>query len=664
MAGVKEQIEGLRKELDIHNYNYYVLSSPTISDYEFDCKLKELQLLENQHPEYYDPNSPTQRVGSDISNEFKQIPHKYPMLSLGNTYSEAEVGDFYNRVQKLLNEPFEIVCELKFDGTSISITYKDGALVHAVTRGDGEKGDDITANAKTIRAIPLRLKGNYPKEFEMRGEVLMPWKEFERLNQERQAQGDMVFANPRNAASGTIKLQNSSEVSRRKLDSYLYYMLGEELPATSHYENLELAKSWGFKISEYSKVCASLDEVFEYIKYWDVERKNLPVATDGIVLKVNSIAQQKRLGYTAKTPRWAIAYKFQAERECTRLNEVTYQVGRTGAITPVANLNPVQLAGTVVKRASLYNADNIENFDFHIGDMVYVEKGGEIIPKIVGVDTTQRSNQLGPKVQFPTTCPDCGATLVRIPGEAAWYCPNSTGCPTQIKGKIEYFVSRKAMNINIGSETIDLLFRNGLVRNSADLYDLKASDLQQLERLGEKSAQNLIDSIAESKKTPFESVLNALSIRNVGVVMAKKLAKSFKSIEGLKAATFDELMAVNDVGDTIAESVIQYFKDPANLEMISRLEKAGVQFELAKAEENTTNKLEGKSIIISGVFERHSRDELKALIEQNGGTNVSSISSKTNYVLAGEKMGASKLEKAQKLGIPIISESDFEKMIE
>ncbi|MBQ4035447.1 MAG: NAD-dependent DNA ligase LigA [Paludibacteraceae bacterium] len=664
MAGVKEQIEGLRKELDIHNYNYYVLSSPTISDYEFDCKLKELQLLENQHPEYYDPNSPTQRVGSDISNEFKQIPHKYPMLSLGNTYSEAEVEDFYNRVQKLLNEPFEIVCELKFDGTSISITYKDGALVHAVTRGDGEKGDDITANAKTIRAIPLRLKGNYPKEFEMRGEVLMPWKEFERLNQERQAQGDMVFANPRNAASGTIKLQNSSEVSRRKLDSYLYYMLGEELPATSHYENLELAKSWGFKISEYSKVCASLDEVFEYIKYWDVERKNLPVATDGIVLKVNSIAQQKRLGYTAKTPRWAIAYKFQAERECTRLNEVTYQVGRTGAITPVANLNPVQLAGTVVKRASLYNADNIENFDFHIGDMVYVEKGGEIIPKIVGVDTTQRSNQLGPKVQFPTTCPDCGATLVRIPGEAAWYCPNSTGCPTQIKGKIEYFVSRKAMNINIGSETIDLLFRNGLVRNSADLYDLKASDLQQLERLGEKSAQNLIDSIAESKKTPFESVLNALSIRNVGVVMAKKLAKSFKSIEGLKAATFDELMAVNDVGDTIAESVIQYFKDPANLEMISRLEKAGVQFELAKAEENTTNKLEGKSIIISGVFERHSRDELKALIEQNGGTNVSSISSKTNYVLAGEKMGASKLEKAQKLGIPIISESDFEKMIE
>lgn len=664
MAGVKEQIEGLRKELDIHNYNYYVLSSPTISDYEFDCKLKELQLLENQHPEYYDPNSPTQRVGSDISNEFKQIPHKYPMLSLGNTYSEAEVGDFYNRVQKLLNEPFEIVCELKFDGTSISITYKNGVLVQAVTRGDGEKGDDITANAKTIRAIPLKLKGEYPNEFEMRGEVLMPWKEFERLNEERQALGDLVFANPRNAASGTIKLQNSAEVSRRKLDSYLYYMLGEELPAATHYENLKIAKSWGFKISEHTKVCTSLNEVYEYIKYWDVERKNLPVATDGIVLKVNSIAQQKRLGYTAKTPRWAIAYKFQAERECTRLNEVSYQVGRTGAITPVANLNPVQLAGTIVKRASLYNADNIENFDFHIGDMVYVEKGGEIIPKIVGVDTTQRSNQLGPKVQFPTTCPDCGATLVRIPGEAAWYCPNSTGCPTQIKGKIEYFVSRKAMNINIGSETIDLLFRNGLVRNSADLYDLKASDLQQLERLGEKSAQNLIDSIAESKKTPFESVLNALSIRNVGVVMAKKLAKSFKSIEGLKAATFDELMAVNDVGDTIAESVIQYFKDPANLEMISRLEKAGVQFELAKAEENTTNKLEGKSIIISGVFERHSRDELKALIEQNGGTNVSSISSKTNYVLAGEKMGASKLEKAQKLGIPIISESDFEKMIE
>lgn len=665
MATAKERIEALRSELNTHNYNYYVLSNPTISDFEFDSKLKELQELEAQYPEYFDINSPTQRVGSDLNIEFKQVAHKYPMLSLGNTYSESEVSDFYNRISKSLNEPFEIVCELKFDGTSISVTYENGVLVRAVTRGDGEKGDDITANAKTIRAIPLRLTGSdYPADFEMRGEVLMPWKEFERLNTERLEQGEQVFANPRNAASGTIKLQNSAEVSRRKLDSYLYYMLGEQLPSAKHYDNLQMAKKWGFKISDYTKVCKSLDEVFEFIKYWDVERKNLPVATDGIVLKVNSLYQQQMLGYTAKTPKWAIAYKFQAERECTKLNEVTFQVGRTGAITPVANLDPVQLAGTVVKRASLYNADNIDSFDFHIGDMVYVEKGGEIIPKIVGVENSLRDSNLGPKVEFPTHCPDCGTELVRIPGEAAWYCPNSTGCPTQIKGKLEYFVSRKAMNINIGEETIDLLYKKGLVKNPADFYSLKVSDLVGLDRMGEKSAKNLVDSIESSKNVPFASVLNALSIRNVGVVMAKKLAKEFKSLDNLKNATFDDLISVNDVGDIIAESIVQFFRNESNLSMIDRLKNAGLQFEETVETVLTKNVLDGKSIIVSGVFQRHSRDELKQLIEQYGGVNVTSISSKTNYVLAGDKMGPSKLEKAQKLGIPIISEDDFEKMIE
>lgn len=665
MQDIKNKIEALRKELEQHNYNYYVLSQPTISDFEYDSKLKVLQELEAQYPGFFDPNSPTQRIGSDLNNEFKQIYHKYPMLSLGNTYSEEEVTDFYTRIQKSLNEPFEIVCELKFDGTSISVTYENGELAHAVTRGDGEKGDDITANAKTIRAIPLRLYGSgFPASFEMRGEILMPWKEFERLNEERLKQGDQVFANPRNAASGTIKLQNSAEVYRRRLDCFLYYMLGDSLPAATHYENLQKAKSWGFKISDYTKVCKSLPEIFEYIRYWDVERKKLPVATDGIVLKVNSLAQQQELGYTAKTPRWAIAFKFQAERECTRLSEVTYQVGRTGAITPVANLDPVLLAGTVVKRASLYNADNINSFEFHIGDMVYVEKGGEIIPKIVGVDLKSRSASTGERVVFPTCCPDCGTPLVRIEGEAAWYCPNSTGCPTQIKGVLEYFVSRKAMNITIGEETIDLLYKRNMLRCSADFYDLKKENLIKLERMGDKSAQNLIDSINNSKNTPFESVLNALSIRNVGVVMAKKLAKAFKSIDALSQATFEELVAVNDVGATIAESVIAYFKKTENVDLIARLKKAGLRLEIEESTAPSANILEGKSFVISGVFARHSRDELKGLIEANGGTNVSGISTKTNYVLAGDKMGPSKLEKAQKLGISIISESDFEKMID
>ena len=658
----KEEINALREELNRHNYNYYVLSQPTISDYEFDMKLKRLQLLETQNPQYADPNSPTQRVGSDLNAEFKQVRHKYPMLSLGNTYTEAEVSDFYNRVKKTLNEDFEIVCELKFDGTSISVTYENGALKLATTRGDGEKGDDITKNARTIRSLPLRLKGDFPKEVEMRGEVLMPWNEFERLNEEREQQGEQIFANPRNAASGTIKLQNSSEVSKRKLDAYLYFMLGEELPERTHYANLRHAKQWGFKISDYTKVCKSTEEIFDYIRYWDIERKKLPVATDGIVLKVNSIAQQEKLGYTSKTPRWAIAYKFKAERECTKLLSVTFQVGRTGIVTPVANLEPVQLAGTVVKRASLYNADNINSFDFHIGDMVYVEKGGEIIPKIVGVETKYRTSNLGPKVGFIDKCPDCGTPLQRIEGEAGWFCPNADGCPTQIKGKIEYFVSRKAMNITIGSETIDLLYKKGLIKNAADLYTLKKEDLSQMERWGEKSAQNLIESIEKSKEVPFENVLNALSIRNVGYVMARKLAKTFGSIENLKHATFDDLLATPDVGGTIAQSITDFFKSSENLLLTDRLKAYGLQFE-TKEERGTTTILAAKSFVISGVFERHSRDELKNLIEENGGKNVSSISAKTDYVLAGANMGPAKLEKAQKLNIPIISERDFEQMI-
>lgn len=659
----KDRIESLRKELEKYNYNYYVLSNPLISDFEFDKLMAELMNLEKEYPEFFDPNSPSQRVGSDLTNSFEQVYHKYPMLSLGNTYSEGDVQEFYDRVSKSLNESFEIVAELKFDGTSVSISYENGEMTLATTRGDGEKGDNITANVRTIRAIPLKLKGDFPDKFEMRGEILMPWKEFERLNQERELQGDTIFANPRNAASGTIKLQNSAEVSRRKLDAYLYYMLGENLPEETHYANLSHAKQWGFKISDYTKICKSMDDIFEFIKYWDVERKNLPVATDGIVLKVNSLRQQQILGYTAKTPRWAIAYKFQAERECTKLNSVTFQVGRTGAITPVANLDPVQLAGTVVKRASLYNADNIKNFDFHIGDMVYVEKGGEIIPKIVGVEKKYRTNKLGAKVEFPTNCPVCNANLIRIEGESAWYCPN-VNCPTQIKSKIEYFVSRKAMNINIGPETIELLYTKNLISNAADLYTLKYSDLVALDRWGEASANNLLDSIENSKSVPFESVLNAISIRNVGVVLAKKLAKKIKSIDNLMNATFDTLVGIEDVGDTIAQSIVDYFKDEENIKFINRLKSYGLHFEV---EENAnipiSKKLEGKSIIISGVFARHSRDQLKDLIELNGGKNVSSISSKTDYVLAGNNMGPAKLEKAKKLNIQIISEEDFEKMI-
>ena len=662
-AIVKEQIERLRIELNQHNYNYYVLSSPTISDFEFDQKLKELQQLEERYPEFNDPNSPTQRVGSDLKNEFKQVFHKYPMLSLGNTYSEGEVLDFYERTRKALNEDFEIVCELKYDGTSISLTYKEGKLVQAVTRGDGEKGDDVTENVKTIRSVPLVLQGDYPAEFEIRGEILMPWEVFERLNSERDKQGEPLFANPRNAASGTIKLQNSNEVAKRSLDAYLYYMLGENLPDDKHVNNLQQAKSWGFKISDATRCCKSIDEVFSFIKYWDVERKNLPVATDGIVLKVNSLSQQKKLGYTAKSPRWAIAYKFQAERECTRLNSVSFQVGRTGAVTPVANLDPVQLSGTVVKRASLHNADIIKGLDLHIGDMVYVEKGGEIIPKIVDVNRELRNELLGESVNFIDKCPECGTPLERIPGEAAHYCPNEEFCPPQIKGKIEHFVSRKAMNINIGSESIELLFGLNLLKDSADLYKLKISDLQNLERWGEKSASNLINSINDSKNVPFSRVLFALGIRYVGETVAKKLAAAMSSIEEIETASFEQLTAIDEIGETIANSIIAYFGKDSNRLLVCKLKEAGLQFESEKNNTVASNKLEGLSFVISGTFSNHSRDELKSLIEQNGGKNVGSISSKTNYVLAGENMGPAKLDKAKKLGIKIISEDEFIAMI-
>lgn len=662
-AIVKEQIERLRIELNQHNYNYYVLSSPTISDFEFDQKLKELQQLEERYPEFNDPNSPTQRVGSDLKNEFKQVFHKYPMLSLGNTYSEGEVLDFYERTRKALNEDFEIVCELKYDGTSISLTYKEGKLVQAVTRGDGEKGDDVTENVKTIRSVPLVLQGDYPAEFEIRGEILMPWEVFERLNSERDKQGEPLFANPRNAASGTIKLQNSNEVAKRSLDAYLYYMLGENLPDDKHVNNLQQAKSWGFKISDATRCCKSIDEVFSFIKYWDVERKNLPVATDGIVLKVNSLSQQKKLGYTAKSPRWAIAYKFQAERECTRLNSVSFQVGRTGAVTPVANLDPVQLSGTVVKRASLHNADIIKGLDLHIGDMVYVEKGGEIIPKIVDVNRELRNELLGEPVNFIDKCPECGTPLERIPGEAAHYCPNEEVCPPQIKGKIEHFVSRKAMNINIGSESIELLFGLNLLKDSADLYKLKISDLQNLERWGEKSASNLINSINDSKNVPFSRVLFALGIRYVGETVAKKLAAAMSSIEEIETASFEQLTAIDEIGETIANSIIAYFGKDSNRLLVCKLKEAGLQFESEKNNTVASNKLEGLSFVISGTFSNHSRDELKSLIEQNGGKNVGSISSKTNYVLAGENMGPAKLDKAKKLGIKIISEDEFIAMI-
>ena len=575
---VKEKIDQLRADLHRHNYNYYVLNAPEISDKEFDNRMRELQELEKEHPEYQDDKSPTMRVGSDLNKNFTQVAHKYPMLSLGNTYSESEVTDFYDRVKKALNEDFEICCELKYDGTSISLTYENGKLVRAVTRGDGEKGDDVTDNVKTIRTIPLVLHGSYPESFEIRGEILMPWEVFEELNREKEAREEPLFANPRNAASGTLKLQNSAIVASRKLDAYLYYLLGEELPCDGHYENLQAAAGWGFKTSEHMKKAHSLEEVFEYIRYWDTERKNLPVATDGIVLKVNSMRQQKNLGFTAKSPRWAIAYKFQAERALTRLNKVTYQVGRTGAVTPVANLDPVQLSGTIVKRASLHNADIIEGLDLHIGDMVYVEKGGEIIPKITGVDKDARSMLIGEKVKFITHCPECGSKLIRYEGEAAHYCPNETSCPPQIKGKIEHFISRKAMNIDgLGPETVDMFYRLGLIKNTADLYQLTADDIKNLDRMGEKSAENIIKGIEASKEVPFERVLFALGIRFVGETVAKKIAKSFNDIDELENANLEKLINIDEIGEKIAQSILTYFANPLNRELIERLKSTGLQ---------------------------------------------------------------------------------------
>ena len=662
---VKDKIKALREALEQHNYNYYVLSAPTISDREFDEMMKELQVLEEAHPEYADPHSPTQRVGSDLSKEFEQVVHKYPMLSLGNTYSEDEVKDFYERIARDLNEPFEIVAELKYDGTSISLTYEDGRLVRAVTRGDGTRGDDVTANVKTIRSVPLKLMGDrYPATFEIRGEILLPWAEFDRLNKEREEQEEPLFANPRNAASGTLKQQNPAVVAARKLDAYFYYLLGEELPAETHFDNLEAARSWGFKIPNVIRVCNSLEDIYDYIAYWDVERKNLPVATDGIVLKVNSLRQQRNLGFTAKSPRWAIAYKFQAERAVTRLNSVSFQVGRTGAVTPVANLEPLLLAGTTVKRASLHNADIIEGLDLHLGDKVFVEKGGEIIPKIVGVDVEARGLLVGDKVRFIRSCPECGTPLMRPEGEAAHYCPNEAGCPPQIKGKIEHFVTRRAMNINMGPETVEDLYEAGYIKDTADLYTLEIADLLRLERWADKSARNLMASLEESKQVPFERVLYGLGIRFVGETVAKRLVSAFHSMEQLEQASFEDLTAVDEIGERIARSIIAYFADERNRTLVNRLMEYGLQMSVPEEKlANRSEKLKGLSIVISGTFAKHSRDEYKAMIEQHGGKNSGSVSGKTDYILAGDNMGPAKLEKAAKLGVKIINEDEFLNMI-
>ena len=657
----EKEIELLRLELNRANHDYYVLSSPTMPDFDYDAKLRRLQELEDANPELMDETSPTQRVGSDINRNFKQEAHRFPMLSLGNTYSEEEIRDFYDRTRKALNEPFCLVCELKFDGTSIALTYEKGRLVRALTRGDGEKGDNVTENVKTIRSIPLSLFGNdYPDDFEIRGEILMPWEVFEALNKEREEQEEPLFANPRNAASGTLKQQNSSIVASRKLDACLYHLLGTQLPCEGHYENLKQAEKWGFRISDAMRKCDTLEEVFEFIRYWDAARKNLPVATDGIVIKVNSLMQQKNLGFTAKSPRWAIAYKFQAERASTRLNSVSFQVGRTGAVTPVANLDPVQLSGTVVKRASLHNDDIIQSLDLHIGDQVFVEKGGEIIPKIIGVDFSARF-MIGDKVRFIRNCPECGSELIRFEGEAAYYCPNQSDCPPQIKSRLEHFVHRKAMNIDgLGVETVDTLYNAGIVHDPADLYQLDGRILSNMERLGEKSARNILQSLRDSKAVPFERVLFALGIRFVGETVAKKLARALHSMEAIASASVDELVQVEEVGMKIAESVVGYFAAPTNQKLISRLRDAGLQMEISP--ELISEKghiLEGKTIVISGTFTKYSRDEYKAMIEKNGGKNSGSVSSKTSFILAGDNMGPAKLEKAAALGVRLLHEDEF-----
>ena len=657
----REELRSLRKELEEANYKYYVLNQPTLSDQEFDFKMHRLQDLEALFPDMFDPKSPTQHVGSDLGKKgFAQVKHKYPMLSLANSYSREEIEDW---VRKLPSNA-EIVCELKYDGLSISLWYEHGKLVRALTRGDGQQGDDVIENIKTIPSVPWQIeRKDVPEFFELRGEVLLPWERFETLNKEREEQEEPLFANPRNAASGTLKLQDPREVARRGLDAYLYYMLGENLPGSTHFERLSVAREWGFHISDAIKVCHNVDEVMNYIAYWDTERKNLPVATDGIVLKVNNLAQQEELGYTAKTPRWAIAYKFPAEKQLTLLKEITYQVGRTGVVTPVANLEPVQLSGTMVQRATLHNEDFIKQLDIRPGDRVWVEKGGEIIPKITGKENQNNLNNPNTQI-FPTHCPECGAQLVRVEGEAAWRCPNEAGCPPQIKGKIEHFVSRKAMDIEgLGAETIDLFYQKGLLKNIADIYDLKLEDIAVQERLGEKSAQNILDGIEASKQVPWARVLFALGIRMVGETTAKKIARKYNTIDSLQWATVEQLCAIEDVGPQIAENIVKYFEDIRNLEILDRLRKAGLQMEGEAAPEPTSDKLAGMSIVISGTFAHHSRDEYKAMIEVNGGKNVGSVSKKTSFILAGENMGPEKRKKAEDLGIKMISEDEFLAML-
>lgn len=656
----REELRALRRELEEQNYKYYVLNAPTMSDREFDFKMHRLQELEKQFPDMFDPKSPTQHVGSDLGKKgFAQVKHKYPMLSLANSYSREEIEDWVRK----LPQGVEIVCELKYDGLSISLWYENGVLVKALTRGDGQQGDDVIENIKTIPSIPWKIeRSDIPAFFELRGEVLLPWANFERLNKEREEQEEPLFANPRNAASGTLKLQDPREVARRGLDAYLYYMLGENLPGKTHFERLSTAKEWGFHISDAIKVCHSVDEVMAYIAYWDTERKNLQVATDGIVLKVNNLAQQEELGFTAKTPRWAIAYKFPAEKQLTLLKEITYQVGRTGVVTPVANLEPVQLSGTMVQRATLHNEDFIKSLDIRPGDRVWVEKGGEIIPKIVGKENpTALTSPTGPTgPTFITTCPECGTPLVRVEGEAAWRCPNESGCPPQIKGKIEHFVSRKAMNIDgLGEETIDLFYQKGLLHNIADIYSLRLEDIAAQERLGEKSAQNILDGIEASKSVPWSRVLFALGIRMVGETTAKKIARKYNTIDALQWATAEQLCAIEDVGPQIAENIVAYFNDIRNLEILDRLRQAGVQFEGEAEAEPTSDKLAGLAIVISGTFSQHSRDEYKAIIEANGGKNVGSVSKKTSFILAGENMGPEKRKKAEELGVKLMTEEEF-----
>ena len=661
MTAEQERIISLTKVLNQHNYNYYVLSNPTISDFEFDKMLEELTDLEKRFPEFRQPDSPTLRVGSDISNEFKTVAHDYRMLSLGNTYSEGEITEFYNRIVKEIEQKPEIICELKFDGASISVKYENGQFVRAVTRGDGEKGDDVTENIRTVKSIPLSIDSSeLPDKFEIRGEIIMPHKSFDALNAERIEIGDTPFANCRNATSGSIKLINPKEVAKRGLDCYFYYMMGRNLPAKTHYECMQVLRRAGFKISDHVKLCHSLQEIFDFIHYWDTERRNLPFDIDGIVLKVNSYAQQEMLGFTAKNPRWAIAYKFKAEQVSTRLLSIDYQVGRTGAITPVANLEPVQLAGTIVKRASLHNADQIALLDIRVGDMVYVEKGGEIIPKIVGVESHDVFSE---KTQFITKCPECGAELVRVEGEAKHFCPNSNNCPPQIKGKIEHFVSRKAMNIEtIGEETVALMYDAGLVHNIADLYDLTKEQVLKLDRMADKSAENIIKGIESSKQVPFERVVYALGIRHVGETMAKKLAFALKDIETLSNATVEQLVAVGDIGEVIAQSIVDYFANVENLKIVVRLIDAGLQFKVQE-QEKLSSSLEGMSVIISGTFTHYSRDEIKKVIELHGGKNVSSISKNTDLFVTGENIGPAKLEKATKLNIKMVDEEEFRRMI-